>query len=272
MIGQNRIKSRVEYLLDNETLPQFIIIQGSRGSGKTMVAKWIAERTMSSIEVVSTGTQAIKDLVEDAYSTTSELKTYIIKDADMMRAEGANALLKISEEPPENVRIIMTYTSGEYILPTIKSRALHFVMDVYTREELQEYIKGTDIDEKVLNVAETIGDIEILKEYDMGKFLSSVESVVDNIATVSGANAFKVGNMVALKNDDKGYDLTVFLKAFMKKCESRVFNSVDDEVERMMYARAMLVASKYISELNIKSTNKQHVMDMFILDIRKVWM
>ncbi len=55
-------------------------------------------------------------------------KVYIISEADEMRPEAANALLKILEEPPENLMIILTTSRIHRILPTIRSRCqlVHF--------------------------------------------------------------------------------------------------------------------------------------------------
>jgi DNA polymerase III delta prime subunit len=54
------------------------------------------------------------------------LKVYIFPEADSMRAECQNALLKFTEEPPDYVRIIFTAKSPDLLLDTIKSR-LFFV-------------------------------------------------------------------------------------------------------------------------------------------------
>lgn len=53
---------------------------------------------------------------------TSDSKVYLILDADAMEAAAQNALLKIIEEPPENVYFIFTAQSKSVFLPTILSR------------------------------------------------------------------------------------------------------------------------------------------------------
>ena len=55
-------------------------------------------------------------------------KIFIFSEADEMRAEAANALLKILEEPPENLLLILTTSRIHKILPTIRSRChlVHF--------------------------------------------------------------------------------------------------------------------------------------------------
>jgi DNA polymerase III delta prime subunit len=51
-----------------------------------------------------------------------EFKVYIFAEADSMRSECQNALLKFTEEPPDYVRIIFTARSPDLLLDTIKSR------------------------------------------------------------------------------------------------------------------------------------------------------
>lgn len=55
-------------------------------------------------------------------------KVFILSEADRMRPEAANALLKILEEPPDNLMLILTTSQIHRILPTIRSRCqlVHF--------------------------------------------------------------------------------------------------------------------------------------------------
>lgn len=275
MIGQNRIKGIIEHLLNDETLPQYINLVGNRGSGRYEVAKWIAERTESNLYLIENNkADTIKDAIEHMHKA-GKLTTYIMLDADDMSSSAMNALLKVCEETPYNVRIIMTFRDSYNVPLTMQSRALSLVMDVYSKEELAEYLNlelPTVNKSDALKICDTIGELESIKDYDTTAFLKYVKTVVDNIATVSGANAFKIGDKIALSANSEKYALDIFLKAFIKECEARVFDKIDDEFERTMYAKAMMIASKALVQLNVKGANKQQVLDMFILDIRKAWM
>jgi DNA polymerase III subunit delta' len=67
----------------------------------------------------------IRDLKRDAAYPPYEgrRKVYIIEDTDQMRAEAANSLLKVLEEPTASTVIILLSTSTEALLPTLVSRA-----------------------------------------------------------------------------------------------------------------------------------------------------
>ncbi len=62
-----------------------------------------------------------KKALKEAYIATNEIK-YIILAADSFRIEAQNSLLKILEEPPENIIFIIISSSKNSILPTILSR------------------------------------------------------------------------------------------------------------------------------------------------------
>jgi len=66
----------------------------------------------------------LRDIVMSAVlrPNDGDLKVYIFTDADTMRPDSQNTLLKFTEEPPEFVRIIFTAKSADGFLETIKSR------------------------------------------------------------------------------------------------------------------------------------------------------
>ena len=86
----------------------------------------------------SLGVEAVKDFREDMFlsATESDHKVYIIDDAESMTAEAQNALLKILEEPPSGVTIILLAKECDRILTTIKSRVQYIPMSRFSDEEL----------------------------------------------------------------------------------------------------------------------------------------
>ncbi len=67
-------------------------------------------------------------------------KVYVIDEAHMLTKEAANALLKTLEEPPSYVKFILATTEPVKILPTIRSRTLHFEFKKLTVEEIFDYL------------------------------------------------------------------------------------------------------------------------------------
>ena len=276
MIGQVNLQSRIEQLIKNHTFPRFSILVGLKGSGKKTFANWIRQimgldNLVISYVVTDVKIDTIRDVISQAYKTVIPT-IYIIPDADNMSNAAKNALLKVTEEPPNEAYFIMTLEDENNTLETIRSRATIFHMDRYTPDEIEEYFKkrfGVLEDREisiVRDLCETPGDVEIIMSYDATNFYDYVQLVVDNIAEVSLANAFKIPSKVALKDDAEGYDLRLFWKAFMN-----ILANTDRPHDFRDFG-AIPITSKYLQKLRIKGINRQMLIDCWLMEIRELWM
>jgi DNA polymerase III subunit delta' len=95
-------------------------------------------RTDSGAERRGVAIDQIRDLKRDAAYPPYEgrWKIYIIEDTDQMRAEAANSLLKVLEEPSASTVIILLSTSTEALLPTLVSRAQLVRFTLVSAEEI----------------------------------------------------------------------------------------------------------------------------------------
>lgn len=82
-------------------------------------------RTESGAERRAVGIEQIRDLKREAAYPPYEArwKVFIVEDAEAMRAEAANSLLKVLEEPPAQSVIVLLSESASALLPTIVSRS-----------------------------------------------------------------------------------------------------------------------------------------------------
>ncbi len=186
VLGNEKTKERIGAGIINGTLPHAFLIVGPLGSGRSTLAREIAaalncesrnsfdqalpcgvcncckrihEGNFPDVKILekqkdkaTIGVDAIKDFREDMFlsSTESDYKIYIIDDGECMTHEAQNALLKVLEEPPSNVIIIILATEGDKILTTIKSRAQHIAMSRFTEEELASHLMALSSDAKSL--------------------------------------------------------------------------------------------------------------------------
>lgn len=281
MIGQCNLQSRIEQLIENRTFPRFSILVGPKGSGKKTFANWIItkivrQEALSYSQVCpDVKIDTIRQIIENAYKTIST-NIYVIPDADNMSNAAKNALLKVTEEPPNNAYFIMTLEDENNTIETIRSRGTVFHMDRYTPDEIEEYFKqrfGVLHDREisiVRDLCETPGDVEIIMSYDPTNFYDYVQLVVDNIAEVSLANAFKIPSKVALKEDAEGYDLKLFWKAVASVMLNRAKQRGNSK-ELVKYCDGYSVTSKYLQKLRVKGINRQMLLDNWILEIRDLW-
>lgn len=88
----------------------------------------------------------------------SNKKVYIINDADTMKTEAQNCLLKTLEEPPEYVTIILICSNENNLLSTIKSRCTRMYFEPIETEEIKKYLKENypqeNINENIIDLAQ----------------------------------------------------------------------------------------------------------------------
>lgn len=267
MIGQEKLLSDIKALIEKKKYPRFSILVGVKGSGKKTLAHEIAKMmNMYAVQASDVKVDTVRQLIADAYKLPYEYM-YIIPDTDNMSTAAKNALLKVTEEPPNNAYIIMTAQDENNILGTIKSRGTIFHMGSYTSEEIAEYANCENIDdlEIITSVCEVPGDVDIVKSMDPVKFYSYAEAVVENIAETSGANSFKIAEKINLKDDTTKYDLALFWRTFMLVCLSKMKDAP------LKYAEGVKITSKYVQQLNVTGINKSSLFDSWILDVREAW-
>ena len=219
----------------------------------------------------------MRAMINDAY--TLKGYTFVIPDADTMSLQAKNSILKIVDECPNRNYFIMTLEDENNTLATIRSRAAIYHMETYTPKEIDEYVRQymplppVEEDEFVslfTDLCDTPGEVQLLASMGAYDFYNYVKKVVDNVATVSGSNAFKIAEKIALKNEEDKYDLRLFWKAFNKVCIDRFRNASVEDIQ--LYAKGVKLTSERIRDLRITGINKQALFDVWLLGIREIWM
>lgn len=99
-----------------------------------------------------------------------------------------NILLKLLEDTPVNVFIVIKCTIISLLLETITNRCFVWKFDNYTEQELQEFTK----DEKILSIAKTPGMVLRYDGFDFTPYESYSQQILDILARVSWGNLFKL--------------------------------------------------------------------------------
>lgn len=271
MIGQKQLKEQFNTLIVHNRLPKSMLLIGLTGSGRKTFANWVsAEMGIPSIEI-NNGIDDIRELIELSNKSVKET-LYIVPNIEQMSAAAQNSLLKVLEEPPKNAYFILTATQENLVLSTIHSRCVVFYMDHYGTEELLEYAKTyiSELDDATITLITDVcscpGEVQTLLGFDVAAFYKYAEQVFNNIAKVSGANSFKIGNKINLADDGKKYDLTLFWKLFVYLCMSNIDNNMPK------YSVGVKITMRALQDLRIKGINKQMLFDTWILNIRKEWL
>ena len=156
LVGQAHVVQALKNALDQKRLHHAYLFTGTRGVGKTTLARILAKalncengissspcgtcsacteidqgRYVDLIEVdAASNTQVdnMRDLLDNAQyaPTQGQFKIYIIDEVHMLSKSAFNAMLKTLEEPPEHVKFILATTDPQKVPVTVLSRCLQF--------------------------------------------------------------------------------------------------------------------------------------------------
>ncbi len=180
MVGQAHVLRALINALDNDRLHHAFLFTGTRGVGKTTVARILAKslnceagvssrpcgrcgacreidegRFVDLIEVDAASRTKVEDtreLLENVQyaPVRGRYKVYLIDEVHMLSKHSFNALLKTLEEPPPHVKFLLATTDPQRLPVTILSRCLQFNLKrlalAQIRDHLARVLEGEGID------------------------------------------------------------------------------------------------------------------------------
>lgn len=147
VLGQEHIVETLEGAISLGRVSHAYLFSGSRGTGKTSVARILAKvlgtKESDLYEIDAASNRGIDDmrLLRDGVSTVpfeSKYKVYIVDEVHMLTKEAFNALLKTLEEPPPHAIFILATTEIEKVPDTIISRCQTFIFKRPSLKTLKE--------------------------------------------------------------------------------------------------------------------------------------
>ena len=174
-MGQEQVTTPLSAALDAGRINHAYLFSGPRGCGKTSSARIMARSLNCEHGPTSTpcgkcdscvslapggpgnldvteldaashnGVEDMRELRDRAYYAPAEsrYRIFIIDEAHMISPSGANALLKVVEEPPEHVIFIFATTEPEKIIGTIRSRTHHYPFRLLTPPAMKGLLQKT---------------------------------------------------------------------------------------------------------------------------------
>ena len=171
MVGQGHVLQTLIHALDSNRLHHAYLFTGTRGVGKTTIARILARclncetgitskpcgectscreinegRFIDLIEVDAasrTKVEDTRDLLENVQYAPSRgrYKVFLIDEVHMLSNHSFNALLKTLEEPPPHVKFLLATTDPQKLPVTVLSRCLQFNLKNLSPEKLVEHLK-----------------------------------------------------------------------------------------------------------------------------------
>jgi len=170
MVGQAHVLRALTNALANNRLHHAYLFTGTRGVGKTTIARILAKslncekgvtaypcgectachevdegRFVDLIEVDAasrTKVEDTRDLLDNVQyaPTRGRYKVYLIDEVHMLSTHSFNALLKTLEEPPPHVKFLLATTDPQKLPPTILSRCLQFNLKRLPLEQIIQHL------------------------------------------------------------------------------------------------------------------------------------
>ena len=196
IVGQNHIVSVLKNAIDKDQISHAYLFYGSRGTGKTSIAKIFAnevngneEYQKENVDIIeidaasNNGVDEVRDIKEAIkfLPTEGKYKVYIIDEVHMLTTAAFNALLKTLEEPPAHVIFILATTEIHKIPATILSRCQRFEFKNLSQEQLIDRLKYISENEGIV-----IEDAAIEKIATLAKGgLRDAISILDQVSNYS---------------------------------------------------------------------------------------
>ena len=144
IFGQKEIVESLRNLFRQEEIPHTFLFSGPSGTGKTTLARIIANMLNAGNDVIeinianTNGVDFIRELNEVARRSPllGNNKVFILDEVQQLTKEGQNCLLKLLEDSPKYSYFILCTTDPQKLLPTLKNRCLSYTLKSLSNKEI----------------------------------------------------------------------------------------------------------------------------------------
>lgn len=253
LVGQTHAKKTLVNALDANNLHHAFLFTGTRGVGKTTIARIFAKSINceagvsstpcgtcptcieidrgQSIDLIEldaashTGVDNMRDILENAQymPTKNRYKIYLIDEVHMLSKSSFNALLKTLEEPPEHVKFLLATTDPQKLPVTVLSRCLQFTLSQLTHDEILGQLKFIMDTESLSYEESALGQIA---EFGNGSMRDALSLLDQSISYGNGTVTSKdIKAMLGLVHHD---DIVILAKHLFNQDAKAVIDFVKD--------------------------------------------
>ncbi len=242
--GQAHVVDVLEKSVKNKKVAHAYLFAGSRGTGKTSVARILARelgvsaKDLYEIDAASNrGIDDIRELREGVYAMPFEspYKFYIIDEAHMLTKDAWNAFLKTLEEPPAHAIFVLATTERDKVPETIQSRCEVYTFKQPTREVLTQIVTDVAKEEGYSLERSAAELVALLAE---GSFRDAL-GILQKVLSVSDNKKIEVAEVEAVSGAPRGELVRQLLSALAKKDASAALGTIQQAVSGNMDARTL---------------------------------
>src|SRR5260221_2636327 len=208
LVGQEHVVRALKHALESKRLHHAYLFTGTRGVGKTTLARILAKclncetgvtaqpcnrcsactqidagRFPDYVELDAASNRGIDEMTQllerSIYAPTAgRFKVYTIDEVHQLTGPAFNAMLKTLEEPPEHLKFILATTDPQKIPVTVLSRCLQFNLKQMPREAIRAHLEGLLKEEKISFEGEALSLIARAAAGSMRDALSLLDQAI----------------------------------------------------------------------------------------------
>lgn len=242
--GQEHVTETLKAEVKNKKIAHAYLFAGSRGTGKTTVARILAqslgtsEKDLYEMDAASNrGIDDIRMLREGVYATPFEsaYKVYIIDEAHMLTRDAWNAFLKTLEEPPKHAIFVLATTERDKVPDTIQSRCEIHAFRQPPREVLVHTI--TDVAKKEGFTMEKAA-AELIALLAEGSFRDAL-SILQKILSASVDKKVSIAEVEMVSGAPRGEIIRQILGSLVHKDASAALAALQGAITQNLDARTL---------------------------------
>ena len=269
IVGQNHIVSVLKNAIDKDQISHAYLFYGSRGTGKTSIAKIFANEVNNNevyqkenVDIIeidaasNNGVDEVRDIKEAIkfLPTEGKYKVYIIDEVHMLTTAAFNALLKTLEEPPAHVIFILATTEIHKIPATILSRCQRFEFKNLSQEQLIDRLKYIAKEENLVIEEAAIEKIATLAKGG----LRDAISILDQVSNYS--EEITLNHILEVTSSISEADILEFYRDLLKRDVAKSLLKYNEFVAQAKDTKLLLndlinVTRDIIVYKNLKNTN-----------------